>query len=453
MRLCVVILAVLFLWIPAPASQGGDCQVPVGTEAAAFSPDRTMLAVVIRDGACPRWRVGISWRGGSVALFDMPEGGGAASSLSWAPDVRRHLLVVGLVATRNAVVVYDADASPSRQPRTIAEGVDPTWSPDGLWIAYTDTRDGVHVVAPDGTNNRRIAVGERPAWSPDSAYVAYHRQGSIYVGRPDGSNERRLTAGETASWSPDGAGVGVLREGSAYLVRPDGSEERRIGPGEPIQFSPSGGEVALLDSVGVLRRVSLSTGRTRRIAEDVAAAALDPAWDPQATSVATVLRVGRRSEVYVSEGTGAVQARRTASQCDLYTAHCLDGTNRADRIVGTAARDVIFPGAGDDRVSTRGGDDRIDTTYGRDFVDAGPGNDIVYTHANDDVVRGGAGRDLLVPGNGEDAAYGGGGRDLIEVSGDGRVDDVRCGPGRDVVFADPIDKAARDCETVRRRPT
>jgi hypothetical protein len=453
MRLRVVILAVVVLWIPAPATQGGNCQVPVGAEAAAFSPDRTMLAIVIRDGTCPRWRVGISWRGGSVALFDMPDGGGAASSLSWAPDLRRHLFVVGLVATRNAVVVYNADAPPGRQPRTIAEGVDPTWSPDGRWIAYTDTRDGIHVVAPDGTNNRRIAAGERPAWSPDSSHLAYHRQRWIYVARPDGSNERRLTAGETASWSPDGAWVGVLRDGSAYLVRPDGSEERRIGPGEPFQFSPSGDEVALLDSVGVLRRVSLSTGQTRRIAEDVAAAAVDPLWDPQATQVATVLRVGRRSEVYVSEGTGRVPARRTASQCDLYTSRCIGGTDRADRIVGTAARDVIFPGAGDDRVWGRGGDDRIDATYGRDFVDAGPDNDIVYTHANDDVVRGGAGRDLLVPGNGEDAVYGGRGRDLIQVSGDGRVDRVRCGPGRDVVFADAIDRAAGDCETVRRRPT
>jgi hypothetical protein len=124
-----------------------------------------------------------------------------------------------------------------------------------------------------------------------------------------------------------------------------------------------------------------------------------------------VLRVGRRSEVYVAEGTGGHPARRTASQCDLYTARCVHGTDHADRIVGTAARDVIFPGAGDDRVSSGGGDDRIDTTYGRDFVDAGPGNDIVHTFANDDLLLGGAGRDFLYAGNGEDVLRGGRGRD------------------------------------------
>jgi RTX calcium-binding nonapeptide repeat (4 copies) len=277
---------------------------------------------------------------------------------------------------------------------------------------------------------------------------AYHRQGSIFVASPDGSGERRLTAGERASWSPDGAWVGVLRGGSAYLVRPDGAGERRIGPGEPIQWSPSGDEVALLDSAGVLRFVSLSIGQTRRVAEDVAAAAVGPQWD----RVATVLSVGRRSEVYIAEGTGAHPARLTASQCSVYTANCVNGTDRADRIVGTAGRDVVFSAAGDDRVWSGDGDDRIDTTYGRDFVNAGARNDIVYTYANDDVLLGGDGRDFLYPGNGEDVVWGGRGRDSIQVSGDGRVDRVRCGPGRDYVYADAIDRVAQDCEGVELRP-
>jgi hypothetical protein len=35
---------------------------------------------------------------------------------------------------------------------------------------------------------------------------------------------------------------------------------------------------------------------------------------------------------------------------------------------------------------------------------------------------------------------------------DGRVDVIRCGAGLDAVYAEPIDRVARDCETVR-RPT
>jgi RTX calcium-binding nonapeptide repeat (4 copies)/WD40-like Beta Propeller Repeat len=451
MRLGALILAAAFVMIPVQPGSAGNCTRSIGRNAAAFSPDGSTLAVIVDEGACPRWRVGISWRGGQVTWLDTPGPDESAAGLSWSPNGRH--FVTGFVSPANAVAVYDAQATSGRQLRTIARGVSPAWSPDGRSIAFVDTRYEIHVVAPDGTGDRRVAAGDRPAWSADSTRLAYVRQGSIYVAAADGSGERRLASGERASWSPDGAWIGVLREGSAYLVRPDGSEERRIGAGEPIQWSPSGDEVALLDSAGVLRRVSLSTGQTSRVAEDVSAAAVSPEWHPLATLVATVLRVGRRSEVYVSEGTGAIPARRTAPQCDLYTARCVHGTDRADRVVGTAARDVVFPGAGDDRVSSGGGDDRIDTTYGRDFVDAGPSNDIVYTQGNDDVLLGRAGRDFLIAGNGEDIVDGGPGRDWIVVAGDGRVDRVRCGAGKDFVDADPPDKVARDCERVRLPPT
>ncbi|MGH3116430.1 MAG: calcium-binding protein [Gaiellales bacterium] len=132
---------------------------------------------------------------------------------------------------------------------------------------------------------------------------------------------------------------------------------------------------------------------------------------------------------------------------------CVHGTDRPDRIIGGHDRDVIFPGAGDDRVWGRGGDDRIDTAYGRDFVDAGADNDIVFTHGNDDRIYGGFGTDHLHPGNGEDFVDGGFGGDTIFVAGDGRADRVRCGRGLDYVYADPVDKVARDCERVRRPPS
>jgi hypothetical protein len=437
-----VLLAALLAAIPAPATQGGNCVAPIGAHAAAFSPDGAVLATVLPEGACPQWRVGISYRGDQIRSLDAP--GGAASSLSWSPH-GRYVVAGVIIATRTAVVVFDTEMPSGRQQKMIAEGRDPAWSPDGLSIAYSDMTGGLHVVAPDGTNDRRVAAGDRPAWSPDASRLAYHRQGSIFVANRDGSAGHRLTAGERASWSPDGGWVAVLREDAAYVLRSDGSEERRMGLGAPIQWSPSGDEIALLDDAGVFRLVSVSTGRSRRVAEDVAAATMDADWD----RVATVLRVGRRSEVYVAHG--AYHFRRTASQCRLYTANCVDGTDRADHINGTALRDVIFPGAGDDRIRTFEGDDRIDTAYGRDYVAAGAGNDIVVTHGNDDRIIAGPGIDHLYPGNGEDVVDGGRGGDWIDASGDGRVDVVRCGAGRDAVHADTVDRIARDCERVIRR--
>jgi hemolysin type calcium-binding protein/WD40 repeat protein len=447
MRLGVVGLAAIVLVVPAPAGQSGHCTVPPGRHAAAYAPDGVTLAVVLPSGsdACPRWTAAISYRGDRVIRIATPSSEESAASLSWAPDSRR--FVAGLVSTRGAVVVYDTQRVLEEAASRIAQGVEPVWSPDGRTIAYTDPRDGLHLVAPDGSNDRRIAAGDRPAWAPDASRLAYHRQGAIFVANHDGSGERRLTAGERASWSPDGSWLAVLQEGSTDLVRAHGSVEQRVGAGGPVQWSPRGDELVLRDTAGVVRVVDLDTRAMRLIAEDVAAVSVIPtSWD----RIATVLAVGRRSEVYVARITGAYPVRRTASQCSLYRANCVDGTDRADRIVGTVRRDAIFPGAGDDRVRSGAGDDRVDTAHGRDEVLAGPGNDVVVTHGNDDRVRGGPGIDMIVLGNGEDLAEGGRGSDSIIAAGDGRIDRVRCGQGRDYVFADPVDRVAANCETVRR---
>jgi RTX calcium-binding nonapeptide repeat (4 copies) len=227
-------------------------------------------------------------------------------------------------------------------------------------------------------------------------------------------------------------------------------DEKELGRGRVVSWSADSAEVLLLQANGgVVRVASLVTGSVRRVAEDAIAAAAPPQWD----RIATILGVGRQSEIYLADMSGARPTRITPSQCDQYTAACIHGTDRADRIVGTAHRDVIFPGAGDDRVWSRGGHDRIDTAYGRDAVVAGPGNDIVNTHGNDDRLDGGLGVDHLLPGNGDDIVNGGRGRDWIMVYGDDGVDRVRCGAGLDAVVADPTDRIAADCESVRFPPS
>jgi dipeptidyl aminopeptidase/acylaminoacyl peptidase len=380
-------------------------------------------------------------RDGSFRWLNKGAGG---RDLSWAPDGLR-LAVTTQTSAQPAITVYEAARTDGIGVR-IADGWDAAWSPDGAAIAFTHWHDGLHVVAPDGKSDRRVAAGARPSWSPDSKQLAYERSGSVYVANPDGSEETLLTRGERPVWSPDGSWIGVERDESAVAVRADRTSERMLGRGRIVSWSPDASEALLLETAGgVVRAASLRTGTVRRIAEDAVAAAAAPQWD----RVATVLVVGRQSEIYFADISGAQPRRVTPSQCEQYSADCFEGTDRADRIMGTSERDVIFPGAGDDRVWGRGGHDRIDTAYGRDVVVAGPGNDIVLTHGNDDRLDGGLGIDHLVPGNGEDIVNGGSGRDWIVVYGDERVDHVRCGPGLDTVLADPVDKVARDCEGVK----
>ena len=98
------------------------------------------------------------------------------------------------------------------------------------------------------------------------------------------------------------------------------------------------------------------------------------------------------------------------------------GTSGPDALMGTAFADVLRGLGGNDRLNGRGGADKL---YG------GRGND---------TLTGGVGLDLLDAGPGNDRVLA---RDRIR-------DTIQCGPGRDAVVADRIDKVARDCETVKR---
>jgi hypothetical protein len=434
MRLGAVIIAAALVSIPVGSTEAGICHSPPGNHTAAWSPDGSTLAAAVAAGSCPQWQTALLSRDGSFRWF-----GASFKAVSWAPDGRRIALATHI---GSLISVFDIATTIGRQ---VAEGSDPAWSPDGAAIAYTHARDGVHAVAPDGSSDRRVAAGARPSWSPDSKRLAYERDGSIFTATANGSGEALLARGQRPLWSPDGAWIGVEREGATVAVRVDGTGERELGRGRIVSWSTDGSEALLWEAHGgVVRSVSLRTELVRRVAEDALAAAAPPHWD----RLATVLGVGRQAEIYFADMSGARPRRVTPSQCRQYTARCIDGTDGSDRIVGRKERDVIFPGAGDDRIWGRGGDDRIDTAYGRDFVDAGPHNDIVATHGNDDRLYGGLGHDHLYAGNGEDIVDAGRGRDFIVVSGDGRVDRVRCGPGRDTVHADPVDRVAADCERI-----
>jgi hypothetical protein len=95
---------------------------------------------------------------------------------------------------------------------------------------------------------------------------------------------------------------------------------------------------------------------------------------------------------------------------------------------------------------------------GADVLVGGAGADLLLGRGGADVLRGLAGNDRLAGGRGDDLLAGGSGLDRLEGgpgddvlrARDGRRDAVVCGPGRDRVVADTLDRIAVGCERVAR---
>jgi hypothetical protein len=88
--------------------------------------------------------------------------------------------------------------------------------------------------------------------------------------------------------------------------------------------------------------------------------------------------------------------------CPEVTYVTLEGTGRADNLVGTPGNDLIFARGGDDVVDGRGGRDCIVGGRGRDTLRGGRGGDVLLGGKGRDTLLGGRGRDLCLSGSSAD---------------------------------------------------
>jgi Tol biopolymer transport system component len=189
----------------------------------AWSPDGSRIAFAAHDGDGQRLFV-MNADGSDVRPITDADGlwvtGGA-----WSPDGTRIGFTGSLFDDKGELTSSDIftvrpDGSDliniTQTPAARDDEAGPSWSPDGMQIAFDETsgRGSVVIVRnlADGTE-RTITEGhvdDGPAWSPDGSLIAFNRSRlegggfDVWLVRPDGSGLRRLTdhGGFNPAWQP-----------------------------------------------------------------------------------------------------------------------------------------------------------------------------------------------------------------------------------------------------------
>ena len=149
-----------------PFTHTGD--VPSHFESLCWSYDKSRLAVGVHLGF-PELKLEILNLGSGVDQTVAPSVK-ELTSQCWSPDDKKIVYGAG-----DGVRIYELGNDGS-STLLAPGGKEPTWSPDGNWIAFREG-DTFYEIRPDGRDKRRLLrsrdVWSPLWWSPDSRFVAY----------------------------------------------------------------------------------------------------------------------------------------------------------------------------------------------------------------------------------------------------------------------------------------
>ena len=117
------------------------------------------------------------------------------------------------------LVIVDLDSKATQELEAGAGVTSQCWSPDDKQVVY-GVGGSIRIYDLGERKSRELARGENPTWSPDGNWIAFYRDGTYYAIRPSGADQKLLFEQKDVRtglwWSPDGDIVAYICLGGKY---------------------------------------------------------------------------------------------------------------------------------------------------------------------------------------------------------------------------------------------